>query len=152
MFGYGIEVNIKNKPELDPEFIPLHKFNEIFLKTASIPFSFAAERNDKQIFVRHTHIRGDEAHANADRYFIDRLVKFEIWQKGGFRIYETLANAMLNVAQYERPANGVRCLGINMEGPFFSRGKRGAHPADLVLLDNELFVQKVYVGGKEILR
>jgi len=83
----NIEVNIKNKPELDPGFIPLYKFNETFLKTAKQPFSIAIERNDKQIFVKSTFVHGDEEHKEADRYYLDRLVKIELWQKGGFRIY-----------------------------------------------------------------
>ena len=84
---YNIDVKIKNKPELDPDFIPLYRFNEEFLKTAKQPFSIAIERNDKQIYVKHTFIHGDEEHAKADLYYLDRLVKFELWQKGGFRIY-----------------------------------------------------------------
>ena len=48
----GITVNIKNKPELDPGFIPLFKFNESFLQRATVPFAFALERNDKQIIVQ----------------------------------------------------------------------------------------------------
>ena len=83
----NIEVNIKNKPELDPGFIPLYKFNETFLKTAKQPFSIAIERNDKQIFVKSTFVHGDEEHKEADRYYLDRLVKIELWQKGGFHIY-----------------------------------------------------------------
>ena len=83
----GIQVNIKNKPELDPGFMPLFKFNEAFLKTAKQPVSIAIERNDKQIHVKPTFVHGDEAHAEADLYYLDRLVKFELWQKGGFRIY-----------------------------------------------------------------
>jgi len=83
----SIQIDMKNKPELDPGFIPLHKFNEAFLKTASLPFSIAIERNDKQIYVKSTFVHGDEAHADADLYYLDRLVKFQLWQKGGFRIY-----------------------------------------------------------------
>jgi len=84
---FNIEVDIRNKPELDPGFIPLFKFNEAFLKTASMPFSVAIERNDKQISVKSTFIHGDDDHTDADFYYLDRLVKFELWQKGGFRIY-----------------------------------------------------------------
>ena len=83
----GIEVKILNKPELDPGFIPIHKFNETFLKTASEPFLIAIERNDKQIHVKSTFIHGDLTHKDADFYYIDRLVKFELWHKGGFRIF-----------------------------------------------------------------
>ena len=45
---------------------------------------------------------------------------------------ETLSNAVKNVAVYERSNSGARCLGIHLEGPFFSYAKRGAHPADLL--------------------
>ena len=34
---YGVSVNLKNIPELDPEFTPLFKFNEAFLKDATKP-------------------------------------------------------------------------------------------------------------------
>ena len=83
----GIKIDIKNKPELDPGFVPLYKFNQAFLKGAKVPLSFALERNDKQVSVKSTYIHGDGAHADADFYYIERLVKAELWQKGGFRLY-----------------------------------------------------------------
>jgi len=45
---------------------------------------------------------------------------------------ETIATAMSAISQYKRKNNGARCLGVNMEGPFFSYGKRGAHQAELL--------------------
>jgi len=84
---YGLEIEIKHKPELDPGFIPIYKFNETFLKTAKTPFEVAIERNDNQIYVKPTFVHGDAEHAEADRYYIDRLIKFELWQKGGFRVF-----------------------------------------------------------------
>ena len=39
---HGIEINIKNVPELDPAFIPILQFNRAFLKTAKKPVSIAA--------------------------------------------------------------------------------------------------------------
>ena len=43
-----------------------------------------------------------------------------------------LENAMRQIAGFKRPGNGARLQGINLEGPFFSHGKRGAHRADLL--------------------
>jgi len=45
---------------------------------------------------------------------------------------ETIASAMSNIATYKRTESGARCLGINMEGPFFSHPRRGAHQAELL--------------------
>ena len=83
----GLEIEIKNRPELDIGFIPMQKFNETFLRTAKLPFAFAIERNDEQIAVVSTFVHGDEEYREADCYYLERLVKFQLWQKGGFRIY-----------------------------------------------------------------
>ena len=40
----GINMNVKNRAELDPEFIPLHAFNKSFLVTAKKSVSIAVER------------------------------------------------------------------------------------------------------------
>jgi len=45
---------------------------------------------------------------------------------------DVLTKAMKNIGEYRRQKNGARCLGINMEGPYFSHGKRGAHPPELL--------------------
>ena len=37
----GVNLDIKNLPELDPEFIPLHRFNEAFLRGAEKPVGIA---------------------------------------------------------------------------------------------------------------
>jgi len=84
---FNIPVEIKHKPELDPGFIPIHAFNKAFLKTANQPFSFAIERNDGQMHIETTYVHGDETHADVDLYYLDRFVKFQLWQKGGYRIY-----------------------------------------------------------------
>ena len=83
----GIECEIRNRPELDPGFLPLQRFNEAFLRTARVPVGIALERADSQMAAVNTFIHGTEAMREADRYYIDRLVKTLLWMKGGFRIY-----------------------------------------------------------------
>ncbi len=83
----GIEIEINNLPELDPAFIPLHKFNEAFLKTARKPVGIAVERSGGEMAVCRTFIHGTEALRAADHYYINRLVKTMLWMKGGFRVY-----------------------------------------------------------------
>lgn len=84
---YGIDVNIKNIPVLDQTFAPLSAFNKAFLKTAKKPLSIAVERSGGLISVYDTFIHGTSEMVDADNYYCDRLVKFLLWAKGGFKVY-----------------------------------------------------------------
>lgn len=85
MVRYGIDCFIKNKPPLDPDFIPLHVFNQAFLKTARKILCVAVEGGG-QTAVIETSIHGSPDRIEADRYYLDRLVKTALWQKGGHRV------------------------------------------------------------------
>ena len=87
MNRFGITVPVQNKPALDPAFLPIGSFNRAFLKTAKKPVGIAVERADEQIAVVHTRIHGTPKMAEADNYYIERLVKTLLWMKGGFRVY-----------------------------------------------------------------
>lgn len=84
---YGVSVNLKNIPELDPEFTPLLQFNRAFLKNATKSVSVAVERADGQMAACHTKLHENPEMAQANRYYMDRLVKTMIWLQGGFRVY-----------------------------------------------------------------
>ena len=71
----GIEIPVKNLPELDPGFIPLGKFFTAFLRGASQPVSLAVERAGGEVAVYNTFIHGTPEMYEADKYYIDRLVK-----------------------------------------------------------------------------
>lgn len=83
----GIEANIKNRPELDPDFYPLYKFNQAFLASAKKPIGVAVERADGEMASVNTFIHGTPDMLDADRYYIRRLVKSILWMKGGWRVY-----------------------------------------------------------------
>lgn len=83
---YGVSVNLKNIPELDPEFTPLLQFNRAFLKNATKSVSVAVERADGQMAACHTKLHENPEMAQANRYYMDRLVKTMIWLQGGFRV------------------------------------------------------------------
>ncbi len=87
MNHYGIEINPQHTPELDPDFIPLYQFNHAFLRDARKPIGIAVERSGGQMAVCETMIHGTPDMAQADRYYVDRLVKTILWMKGGFRIF-----------------------------------------------------------------
>ncbi len=82
----GIEINVKNKPVLDEGFIPIGLFNKAFLKTATEPLAIAIYRNEKNVSVFDTKIHGTKEMEQADFYYVDRLVKFLLWAKGGYKI------------------------------------------------------------------
>ena len=83
----GLNIPVRNVPELDPGFIPLYKFNTAFLAGAKQPVGIAVERAGGEMASVHTFIYGTEEMRTADRYYIDRLVKTLLWMKGGFRVY-----------------------------------------------------------------
>ena len=86
MNRYGIDVKLKNIPELDPGFFPLQRFNEAFLQDARKPIGIAVERAGGQMAAVRTFIHGTPEKRDADRYYIERLVKTLLWMKGGFRV------------------------------------------------------------------
>ncbi|MCI9376441.1 MAG: ROK family protein, partial [Oscillibacter sp.] len=87
MDRFGINVTLKHTPPLDPDFIPLMRFNRAFLASAKKPVAIAVERADGQMASCQTFIHGTPDMAQADHYYIERLVKTLLWMKGGFKIY-----------------------------------------------------------------
>jgi len=60
----GIEVQVKNMPELDPGYIPLNLFFRAFLAGARKPLGIAVERSGGEMASCHTFIYGTpEMHA-----------------------------------------------------------------------------------------
>lgn len=82
----GIDFDIKNKPVLDESFIPFGVWMTEYLKESTHPIAIAVEREDGKISVRESKIRGEEF-AEANYRYVERLVKFELWSIGGFKVY-----------------------------------------------------------------
>ena len=89
MNRFGIQVELKNVPSLDPEFIPLMRFNHAFLEGAKKPVGIAVERADGQMAVRHTFVHGTPEMAEADLYYVERLIKTMLWMYGGYCVQIT---------------------------------------------------------------
>jgi len=81
----NLEINPKNIPPIDPDFIPMALFNRIFLQNAKKPICVSVERDSGKRAVYDTHVTG--TNIEADRYYIERLVKFLLWSKGGFKVH-----------------------------------------------------------------
>ena len=79
-------------PPLDPEFRPISLGNRAYRKLASASkakcsLAIALERNDRHVSVFNTDILPPgSGHDAATRLYLERLVKFRLWQMGGWKI------------------------------------------------------------------
>ena len=126
MERYNIDVRIKNVPPLDPDFTPILKFNQAFLATAKKPVSLAVERADGQIAAFRTFVHGTPEMAEADRYYIDRMVKTALWLQGGFKVYTDDRE----IYEY---LSGVYCQGGEREFDWDFMSDVYEHPFEVVL-------------------
>ena len=83
---HGIEFYVKNKPILDENFVPLYKFNQGFLEKATKPLKIAVERNNGYTFVFDTSICEEDKFEEANKYYVERMVKALLWCVGGFKV------------------------------------------------------------------
>ena len=125
----GIEVPVANTPELDPGFIPLGKFFDAFLKDARRPMSLAVERAGGEVAVYNTFIHGTPDMAEADRYYVDRLVKMLLWMKGGFKVYVSGSEAMYESVRDAYRPGGTREFDADFMSNVYER------PFEVVLCD-----------------
>lgn len=110
---YGIDVNIKNVPSLDKTFAPLSAFNKAYLAGAKKPFAIAVERANGMVAVYDTFIYGTEEMAQADNYFADRMVKFLLWAKGGFKVTVSGDENVYNYIKETYSKTGARAFDNN---------------------------------------
>ena len=142
MERYGISAQIKNVPTLDPEFTPILKYNQAFLETAKKPVSIAVERADGQMSTHHTFIHGTPEMKEADCYYIDRLVKTELWMKGGYKVYVN-DNEIYEYLKGVYCAEGDRAFDWDFMSDVFEQ------PFEVVLTNNipETLDKPVSMGG-----
>ena len=106
----GIEVPVKNVPELDPGFLPLGKFCTAFLKDAKKPLDIAVERAGGEVAVYKTFIHGTPDMAEADIYYVDRIIKMLLWMKGGFKVYLSGDQAVYEAMKATYCVGGARAF------------------------------------------
>ena len=78
-------------PPLDPEFRPVALGNRRYRQAvaaanSTVPLAIALERNDGCVSVFKTEIlTAGAGHDTATRLYVERLVKFLLWQNGGWK-------------------------------------------------------------------
>ena len=128
---YGINVSIKNVPELDPTFAPLHAFNKAFLATAKKPVRIAVERSAGLVSVYDTFIHGTPDMQEADNYYIDRLVKMLLWARGGFKVTVCGDENIYNYIKKTYSPDGARAFDFDFMEQVYERPFEVAYVAEL---------------------
>ncbi len=116
-----IQVDPRVKPVLDPEFVPASLWNRTYRETVNRvggqELKIALQRGDGSISVFETRLlpEGPEFLA-ANQLYLERLIKFLLWQKGGHRIRIAGNRGMADfVRQVYSPA-GRRAFDYNLMG------------------------------------
>lgn len=117
----GIDISVKNQPELDPGHIPMHSFNSAYLKGASKPLGVAVERADGQTAVRNTFIHGTPEMAEADKFYVERLVKSMLWLYGGWKIFVCGDEGIYEHVKAQYSADGARHFDFDFMSDVYER-------------------------------
>ena len=80
----GVPCAVKNRPALDAAYLPFAPWRDAYLKEAHRPVRIAVERQDGQVAVFDTRLRG--VTDPADLRFLERTVKLLLWSVGGWRV------------------------------------------------------------------
>ena len=88
----GIEVTPTIVPPLDPEFLPAALFNRKYRELAAAvgetPLRLALERGDGSVSTFTTSVSSSVTdHLPASLLYVERIVKFLLWQRGGWKLY-----------------------------------------------------------------
>ena len=129
MNRYGIEIDVKHVPKLDPEFMPILKYNRSFLATAKKPVGIAVERANGQMATCHTFVHGTPEMAEADHYYVNRLVKTILWMKGGYKIYVSGDEGTYEYLKKAYSAGGEQDFDYDYMANVFE------HPFEVVFVD-----------------
>lgn len=121
MERFGIKAELQNVPELDRDFFPLLAFQKAFLKGAKKPVGLAVERANGQFARVDTFIRGTEEYREADRFYIERIVKTVLWMKGGFRIFVSGDEDVYEHLKTVYSADGARAFDFHFMTDVFDR-------------------------------
>ena len=80
----GVPCAVKNRPALDAAYLPFAPWRDAYLKEAHCPVRIAVERQEGQVAVFDTRLRG--VTDPADLRFLERTVKLLLWSVGGWRV------------------------------------------------------------------
>jgi len=140
----GINISIKNTPKYDPSFIPMSLFNREFLKNAKKPLAISIERGGGLRTVHKTNITG--VNHEADRYFVERMVKYLLWARGGYKVIICGDDAIAAYIKESYSPNGKYAFdNTTMSRVYEKPFEVISHPLSKTPQENE---ESTPVGGK----
>lgn len=109
-------------PPLDPNFRPAVLYNRKFLEGVRVsgqgaPLVLALERTDGSLSRFDTFVFPENhPRATENQYYVERLVKFLLWQKGGWKLYVGGSNRVGNYIQECYAPEGERAFDYHFMG------------------------------------
>ncbi len=104
----NLSIPLTNPPPLDPDFIPMGKFNKAFLQDAKKPFSIALEGISTAVY--HSYLYGTQDKIELDRYYLRRLMKTMLWLYGGHKFYLSGCPEMLPLMKEDFSKDGIQAF------------------------------------------
>ena len=117
----GISYELRNVPQLEPDFIPFAAWARAYLRGAGVPVTVAVEREGGKVTVRRTRIHGTAALHEADRRYLERYVKFLLWSVGGWRVYICGADTLARALQADYAPGGARAFDVQFMQDVYER-------------------------------
>ena len=117
----GISYELRNVPQLEPDFIPFAAWARAYLRGAGVPVAVAVEREGGKVTVRRTRIHGTAALQEADRRYLERYVKFLLWSVGGWRVYICGADTLARALQADYAPGGAREFDVQFMQDVYER-------------------------------
>ena len=111
-----LEVEARHIPEIDPGFLPAVLWNRAFASAVrasrgGVPLGIALVRQDGTVF-RHSAriLPATPAHAALNQRYVERLLKFLLWQKGGSTVLVKGDGALARALASQYSAKGARAF------------------------------------------
>ena len=119
---------------LDPAFQPASLFNtrfrELAVTAGPVPVRIALERGDGSVSVYGTSVLpANHARAGLNYFYIERIVKFLLWQRGGWKVYFGGPREIGEFLRSAYAADGARQFDADFMGGVYE------HPFTVVLTD-----------------
>ena len=132
MSDMRIPLEIKNRPILEPGFVPFGPWLKAYEKEACRPVDIAVEREKGRVSVFHLKMR-DAQWKEANFRWLERTVKFLLYSVGGYRIYLCGCDELGEEIQKHFSRNGERAFDADFMETVYEK------PFEILLCDREHF-------------